>query len=170
MLIRVMIWFIVIAGLAIGGLFLIGPQQIWQTVLGDPDAGRIELDQLQRSGRPNDALIGPADQLTIVPDAETPTFGIPAPALYARLVAAIQEEGVVTWVERDPVGLYARAITYSPRLRFADVNHIWVLPREGQTSAVILYSAAHMGYSDMGKNRERLDGWLQLLQDVPLAP
>lgn len=170
MLMRAAIGLVILAGLAAAALFVIGPQRVWETVAGDPDSGPLVIETIERTGRPNDALLGPADLLPVQPDAETPVYAIPAPALFARLIDAIQEEGAVTWVERDPVGLYARALTFSPRLRFADVNHVWVVPMEGQTSTVVFYAAAHMGYSDMGKNRERLDEWLSLIDDVPRVP
>ena len=157
-------WTIAALVAATATLFLIGPDRLWRTLAGDPDTGRIALEALECTGRPNDALIAPTGWAPFEPDGEPPVFDEPADQLFDRLVAIMAEEPGAVWAERDEAGLYARLITFSPLLKFPDVNHVWVLPAEdGASSTLALYAAAQLGHSDMGKNKERLEGWLARL-------
>lgn len=135
---------------------------LWNKVLGKIDSGPLTLESIERSGKPNDALIGPE---RLKPDAVAPVFIVNPWELWSALLERIDREKV-EWLEKDREKLYARAATYSPGLKFPDINHFWVVPIEEDKSTVAFYAAARLGYSDMGKNRKRLDGWLRLLDDL----
>lgn len=141
---------------------------LWEKLLGGIDSGALPLDQLARTGKPNDALVGPAANQP-EGDAVAPIYAVSATELYATLIERISRTGNMEWLEQDHSALYARAATYSPSMRFPDINHIWALPIEYGTATLTLYAAARLGYSDMGKNRKRLDGWLRLLNDIPMV-
>lgn len=170
---RMVFWIIAILVIAAATLFLVGPATLWQRVAGDPDMGAQTLQTLERTGKPNDALLGPEDALAIPSDAPTPVFAVPPDELFDTLVARIDIAEDIQWVERDTENLYARGITTSPLMQFPDTNHIWVVPvgdNEPHTeSTLVLYSAAQLGQSDMGKNRERMNAWVALIDDVPKA-
>ena len=173
---RMVLWIVAIGSIAAAVFFVVGPGAVWQQVAGNPDLGAQRLESLARTGKPNDALLGPTAALAIAPDAATPVFDIPPVELFDTLITRIDEAGTVMWVESDEAQLYARGITRSPLMAFPDTNHIWVLPVTGENagpateqSTLVLYAAAQLGQSDMGKNRERMDAWLALLDDVPRA-
>ncbi|MBO6673693.1 MAG: DUF1499 domain-containing protein [Rhizobiales bacterium] len=171
---RLLAWIVAILVVAVAAFFVVGPGRVWQQIAGDPDTGPQSLETLERTGAPNDALLGPQDALAVAPDGSTPVFQVPPAELFATLLARIEETNEIRWVERDDDRLYAHGITASPTLQFPDINHIWVLPvatedGEEPRSTLALYAAAHLGQSDHGKNRERLDRWLTLLDDLPRA-
>jgi uncharacterized protein (DUF1499 family) len=168
------VWIFAILLVAVAAFFIVGPGRVWQQIAGDPDTGAQSPETLDRTGKPNDALLGPQDAFAVAPDGSTPVFQVPPAELFATLVARIEEANEIRWVERNDDRLYARGITASPTLQFPDINHIWVLPvatedGENPRSTLALYAAAHMGQSDLGKNRERMDRWLTLLDDLPRA-
>jgi uncharacterized protein (DUF1499 family) len=165
-----LLWLVVLAVVAVGGFFLIGPDRVWTMLAGNPDMGRQTLETLARTGKPNDALIGPASALAIAPDSEPPVYAMPASQLYNQLVGAIGALGTVTWVDQDAQALYARGITFSPTMRFPDTTEIWVIALTPTTSTLVLHARAQLGQSDMGKNRERLIMWLALLDSAPQVP
>lgn len=61
----------------------------------------MNLVTLVRTGKPNDALIGPASALPLPPDAEPPVFAVPAQELYQQVIALVEATGIVTWVEQN---------------------------------------------------------------------
>jgi uncharacterized protein (DUF1499 family) len=160
-------WIIGLLALAILAFFLAGPDRVWQTLTGSADMGPLTLETLMRTGKPNDALIGPASALPVPPDATAPVFAIPAEELFATLISRINSSETITWAEQDSANFYARALTFSPLMRFPDTSQIWVLPVDDTHATLVLYAAAKLGHSDMGKNRERLESWLSLLSDLP---
>ncbi len=167
-------WITAILVVAVAAFFIVGPGRVWQQIAGDPDTGAQSLGSLERTGWANDALLGPHDKMAVVPDASTPVFHVPPADLFATILARIDDDSEVRWVERDDEALYARGVTASPRMQFPDINHIWVLPvatSDGADpgSTLAFYAAAQLGHSDLGKNRQRMDRWLALLDDLPRA-
>ncbi len=162
-------WLIALTLVAIATFFLLGPQRVWQMTVGDPDTGAMSVDNITRTGKPNDALMVPAWARDRPDSTPIPAFAVDADTLYTTLVARLEALGTVTWAEQDATARYARGITFSPGLKFPDINHIWAVEGEDGTSGLFLYAAAQMGTSDQGKNRERLQGWLALLDDLPRA-
>lgn len=160
-------WVFAIVLIAGATFFLIGPQRVWEMTVGDPDMGAMTLDSIQRTGKPNDALFVPPSFASTPDSIVVGTFAVEAGTLYTTLIARIEALGGVTWVEQNADARYARALTFSPMLRFPDTNHIWVTEEGDGTSGLALYAAAQMGTSDVGKNKARLESWLALLDDLP---
>ncbi|MEM6381702.1 MAG: DUF1499 domain-containing protein [Pseudomonadota bacterium] len=158
---------IVVPVVAVVAFFAVGPQTVWRTLAGDPDTGRLALADIARTGKPNDALLAPETATPIPPDRVAPVFAVAAPVLFQTVIDRVEAQSSVTWAEKDPEGLYARAVTFSPTLRFPDVNHIWVVADGDASASIAFYAAAQLGHSDLGKNRQRLETWLGLLDDVP---
>ncbi|MBV6658220.1 MAG: DUF1499 domain-containing protein [Devosiaceae bacterium] len=167
--IRMLAWLMGAILVAIIAFFLVGPERIWRTVAGDPDMGRLETSNIVRTGKPNDALLVPPFAADL-PDTQTiGAYAVPPDELFSTLIGRIEATGAVRWVERDTEGLYARALTFSPVMKFPDTNHIWVVATEDGGSALFLYAAAQLGQSDLGMNRKRLESWVALLADQPTS-
>ena len=164
-----MMWVLAILAVGVIGFFAVGPDRVWRLTAGDPDMGRQTLETLTRTGKPNDALIAPDNAVALTPEAQAPVYAIAPGELFETLLTRIGNTETIEWVERDAEAFYARGVTTSPLMRFPDTNHIWVLPVGDNNATLALYTAAKLGHSDMGKNRERLDAWIALLNDVPTA-
>ncbi len=164
---RMIGWALALTLVLVITIVMVGPQRFWSAIAGDPDLGRQTLATLERSGSLNDALLAPRNAVTADVDDQTPIFALAPEDLYARLIADVDALGTVEWTEQDQANLYARGITRSPLMKFPDTNHIWVLPAGDAQSTLALYAAAQLGTSDLGKNRERLETWLDLLDGVP---
>ena len=167
---RMLAWLLGLALVALVAFLLIGPERVWRTLAGDPDMGRQHLGSIERTGKPNDALLVPPSAAATPGTEVIPAFAVDADTLFSTLIGRVDATGTVRWVERDPEARYARALTFSPVMKFPDTNHIWVVPQEDGTSALYLYATAQLGQSDLGKNRQRLLGWVDLLDDLPHAP
>jgi len=160
---------VVIIAVLVTAFFLIGPQRFWRMTTGDPDMGRQSIDSLQRTGKPNDALFVPAFAEPVEDSTPTDAFAVDADTLFQTVVERIDQTGQVEWVEQDAQARYARGLTFSPTMGFPDTNHIWVVEGPDGTAGLYLYAAAKLGQSDLGKNAERLRGWIELLDDLPRA-
>ena len=169
MLVKGAIGVVVIIAVVVAAFFLIGPQRFWRMTTGDPDMGRQSIDSLQRTGKPNDALFVPAFAEPMPESTSIDAFAMDADALYQTVVERVEATGQVEWVEQDAAARYARALTFSPTMGFPDTNQIWVVEGPDGTSGLYLYAAAKLGQSDLGKNAERLQSWLALLDDLPRA-
>ncbi len=66
--------------------------------------------------------------------------------------------------------LTERYIQRSALLRFPDTIVVRYFDLPGEMSTLAVYSRSQLGYSDMGKNKARVERWLDKLRRiVPLA-
>ncbi|MBO6637425.1 MAG: DUF1499 domain-containing protein [Roseitalea sp.] len=152
---------IALALVATSAFLLVGREQSWRMIAGDPDLGPFDLTAPQRASRPNDALLcTPGLCSAVKTDGDLPVYAMTPEALIAALTAAIEAQPERK--ERvddgaDPNAL--RYVTWTETMRFPDTNQFLAVDRGDGTSGLVAYARAQVGYSDQGNNRARLTRW-----------
>lgn len=128
----------------------------------------INLRDLSRPARPNNALFAPEDvSLSAKADGVTPVFDMTADAL--------MKIACDNWQSLKNVRLEARAdglegrvhfVATTSLLRFKDDVHVEFVDLKNGQSSVIIFSASRIGYSDLGTNRKRVEHWLETLSSA----
>lgn len=128
-------------------------------------AGSWHVDPLTvaRTGKPNDYLAAPPGLTATPPDRAVPVFAETPEALLARFDAiARAAPRVQVVVDGQPSTPWATYVQRSAVFRFPDTISVRAVAVPGGASLVV-YSRARYGYSDLGVNRARVDGWLAQL-------
>jgi uncharacterized protein (DUF1499 family) len=124
----------------------------------------LDFRNLQRSGKPNDALAVPPDWDRADADLRTASFAVPADQLRAAVERVAQSEPRTSLTRRDDAAGQLEFVQRSRIFRFPDTVTVAVYDSGAGTSTLALYSRAKVGYSDMGVNRARLQRWLDRLR------
>ena len=144
------VWLIGVASMASVLVTMIGPDRVRRMLSGD-------------------ILIGPADRLDCSPDAEPPIYDVPADALFGWMLETIGADEGVEWRERDPGALYARAVVYSPVVKFPITAHLFAVPVDKNSSTLVLFATAGMGSYDQNFKRMQVKRWLKEIDTIPRA-
>ena len=153
----------------IAAFLLAGPERIWSLV-GPPDLGPVEFENLVRRTTPNDALACPPGICQAQSDVTPAVYETDAANLRYWFAQVIAAEPRVTAVATDDATMTDRYIQRSALMRYPDtiVVRFFDLP-EGR-STIALYSRSQLGKSDLGVNRARIERWLAKLGEiVPVA-
>ena len=126
---------------------------------GLPTPQLIDLSHIQRPASPNTALAAPAGNEP-APDVVAPVFPVPASRLYAGLIAMAAAQPRTFLAAEYPAVLQAHFVARSAVFNFPDLIAAQVSEAGADHSTLVLYSRSVYGYSDLGVNRRRLDGWL----------
>ena len=109
-----------------------------------------------RTGRPNDYLVGPeGDRAEVVSD-------LPPVELLTRLDAVAMAEPGVTRLAGSTVEGRVTYVQRSRLMGYPDAISVSAVP-EGAGSRLSIYSRSRYGVSDMGVNAARVDRWVAAL-------
>lgn len=119
----------------------------------------LSFANLERTGRPNDALAAPEGYTASHADLVSPTYGVSAEVLFetAREVLAAEPRTRILAVFREErqLALEQRSALFGFR------DSIWVQAVERKDgSSLLMYSRSNVGYWDLGVNRNRIETWL----------
>jgi uncharacterized protein (DUF1499 family) len=142
------------------GLFL--PACGASGVTGLPPPRPIDMSHMERPASPNTALAAPAG-FTPKPDIVTPQYAVPAPRLYAGVLAVAESQPRTFLALDDPTRFQAQFVARSAWLNFPDLIVAQVSPVGPAASTLVLYSHSVYGYGDFGVNRARVTTWLTAL-------
>ncbi len=102
------------------------------------------------------------------PAMTTPIFALPWRRLRDEWTSMIAAEPRVVRVESQ--GRRLVYIQHSPAFRFPDIVTVEFVALGPDRSGIALYSRSRYGRNDFGKNRERVERWLGLLEKAaPVA-
>ena len=151
---RVLIW--IIGG---GAGILIAFSLYVRLVPMDPNQWHVDPIGVQRSGKPNDYLISEGgDQPAVVVST-----GVAETA--AAAFEAIRELPRTTLLAGSVEGGWFTVVSRSRLMGYPDATTVRIEPRE-TGSAVHVYARARYGYSDLGKNSERVALFLKALEQM----
>ncbi|HDZ71768.1 MAG TPA: DUF1499 domain-containing protein [Aurantimonas coralicida] len=160
-------WFVLVAValplLVFGGVFLAGPERVWELFGGPADQGAVDFSTLARRSTPNDALACSPDACDGVTDVELPLYRDPPAALLDRLDAIVLVDSDVARVDDGGRQDYRRYVARTPLLRFPDTIDAEALPGSDGTR-LRLYSRSLLGASDFDANGARLENWTAQLR------
>ncbi|MEL6365867.1 MAG: DUF1499 domain-containing protein [Pseudomonadota bacterium] len=123
----------------------------------------IDFATLERPKSPNTYLVCDVDETAATPDRAAPRYQADPAHLCATLVGIVTSEPRVAEVEADPDGRAYRFTQKTAVLGFVDDIDIAVRPAGEGGAKVLVYSRSRVGWSDLGTNKKRVDGWLARL-------
>jgi uncharacterized protein (DUF1499 family) len=153
--------------IAIGfaGLTFYGWEKLWERVSGPSDLGPVTFLTLQKTPKPNQALVCPTGFCVSAKiDLESPTYALSAQELKQRFINALGNEQQIERVDDAQDELKLRYVQRSKLMKFPDTVRIEFIPIDAERSTLAIYSQSQIGHSDMGVNLERVKRWLKYLQ------
>lgn len=133
---------------------------VWlRAVPDDPGTWHLDPAVTERTGRDNDFLMAPTGTVAAEIDTVAEVKAVaPKDLLFqfdaiarnasrTAVVAGSVDEGMITYVQRSAV------------LGFPDYITVKAV-EAGDGAGLIVWSRSRYGYSDMGVNRARIEGWL----------
>lgn len=127
--------------------------------------GSVDFATLEKTAKPNQALICPEDQCARAePDTFAPIFDVSANELERALLSVLESESDLTRVDDGSDKFSLRFVQRTRLLRFPDTIRIRILPLGEGRSTLAAYSQSQVGQSDLGINRQRLERWLGKLR------
>lgn len=151
------VWRIVKIGLIVVMIGLIGTAIGMRNVSDDTAIWHVDPAATERTGRPNDYLVAPTGRTTATVDRESTVHPLPPEELLFLFDAVAKPTSTVL-----AGSIQDRHITYVQRstvLGFPDYITVKAVEVDGG-AALIIWSRARYGYSDLGVNKKRIDGWL----------
>jgi uncharacterized protein (DUF1499 family) len=153
-----------ILALVFGGLVLaavFGVAYV-RSVEGDPDRWHIDPRNAERTGRPNEFLVVPAENGG--GDMASPVFDMSAETLAERVGDVIATEPRAHRLAGDLSDGFVTYVVRSRWVGFPDYVSILIQPVGEEQSTISIWSRARFGYSDWGVNEARVRRWLEALQ------
>lgn len=150
-------WAPVVLGVALAGVAVLAAAP--RMASDDPATWHVDPAGAQRTGAPNDYLVGPAGATAATPDRTAEARPVPPRELLVafdtvatsaprtRRIAGSPDGGLVTYVQRSRI------------FGFPDYVSAKAVEVPGG-SALVVWSRSRFGYGDFGVNRARVDDWL----------
>lgn len=124
----------------------------------------LDFQTFEKSPKPNCYLVAPAGLCeNAEPDEAAPVFAEPPAALFLRVTTLLGDDPQYKDIETDEEVLRLSAVAVTKVLKFKDDVDIAVLPA-GEGSTLAIYSRSRVGYSDLGKNKKRVEALLATLK------
>jgi uncharacterized protein (DUF1499 family) len=128
----------------------------------------VDPQTVKRGPKPNQFVLRDGDG-----DAESPVFDMSADDLAQVFDDYALSRPRVTRLAGDPQQLWVTYIQRSKWFGFPDYISVRALPAEAGRSALVIYSRARYGGSDLGVNEARIAKWIdglrRILADRPAA-
>lgn len=125
----------------------------------------LDFTTLKLTSRPNQHLVAPEDLCqNAKPHGISPVYPVSPENLFEawqRILEAAPRTRIKTINEP---GLEIEAVQQSVLFRFQDRINFAAFSAGKDRSRLAVYSRSLVGYSDLGANRTRVRGWLELLK------
>ncbi len=165
MIIASIVGLMLVVAITVSALTLYRWENVWERISGNPDLGPITFLTLQKTSKPNQALVCPTGYCVSAKiDLESPTYALSAQELKRRFVNAIESEEQVRRVDDTKDALKLRYVQRTKWLKFPDTIRIEFIAIDAERSTLAIYSQSQIGTSDLGVNLERVKRWLKYLQ------
>ncbi len=121
----------------------------------------VDPQTVKRDPKPNQFLMRAGDG-----DAESPVFDMSADDLAQVFDDYALSRPRVTRLAGDPQQHWVTYIQRSKWFGFPDYISVRIVPVEAGRSALVVYSRARYGGSDLGVNEARITGWVEALRRI----
>ncbi len=162
----------IVVGVFGAGLALVALATAVRVFMSRPDQDRlmprerVDIAALRLPLPQPGFLACPPSYCTAHPEITTPIFVLPWRQLRDDWTTAIAAEPRVVRVETRSQGRRLVYIQHSPVFSFPDIVTVEFAALGPDRSGIALYSRSRYGRSDFGKNRERVERWLRLLEKI----
>jgi uncharacterized protein (DUF1499 family) len=134
---------------------------LWVRVApSDPDRWHADPLAAPRTGLPNDYRVGPPGSADI--DRPVGPYALDPAALALAVDRLAMAGDGAERIAGGPDTLWTTYLHRSPLMRFPDYTSVRVEP-DGEGARLAIHARARFGRSDLGKNRERVENWLEAL-------
>lgn len=123
----------------------------------------VDFSTLELKASPNQYLVCPRDLCVAKPHAPSPVFDASLEELRDAWLRMIARQPRVELLSNDPNEEQYEYQVLTPVIHFPDTVTVRLLPGNEGRSTIAIYSRSHYGYSDLGVNRRRVQGWLEEL-------
>ncbi len=131
--------------------------------VGDVEA--VDFAELKLTENPNQFLMCPPGSCDTDPHAESPVFDVSVEQLRERWREVLAAQPRVELLVEDEEGQQFDYVQRSARFRFPDIITVRFISVSSSQSTLAIYSRSVYGKSDLGVNRERIEGWLDILPE-----
>ena len=132
-----------------------------RSISDNAETWHVDPTSAERTGRPNDYLVAPSGLTSAAPDRTAKVHALPPEELLFLFDAVVRPSSTVLGGSvKDRHITYVRRTTV---LGFPDYVSVKAVEVDGG-SALIIWSRARYGYSDLGVNQKRVDGWLSQIE------
>lgn len=145
------------------GLFVSDRERALEFMFGPMDNSPIDFATLTLTEKPNQFLVCPANFCSADPMVEIGDFPLSVAELQARWQAVIAEAPRVELIAKDEAEQQYDYVQRSDLMRFPDTITVKFISLGEGRSTLAIYSRSHYGYSDLGANQARIEGWLSAL-------
>ena len=131
----------------------------WRLMAGNPDKGAIELQSIERSKHPNDALLctSPLCKSGTKVDKILPAYELSAGEIIQSIDRQIRESGsLYERFDDQSDTTRARYVIWSKVMRYPDTMQFQAITLENGKTGLIAYGRAQVGGYDFGSNFKRL--------------
>lgn len=130
---------------------------------------QVDIAALRPPLPPPSFLACPPGYCAAQPAITTPIFAVSWQQLQDDWTTMVAAEPRVVRVETRSHGRRLVYIQHSPAFRFPDIITVEFVALGPDRSGIALYSRSRYGRNDFGKNRERVERWLGLLEKAAPA-
>lgn len=145
------------------GLFVSDRERALEFMFGPMDNSPINFASLTLTEKPNQFLVCPANFCSAEPMLEISDFPVSVAELRARWQAVIAQAPRVELIAQDEAEQQYDYMQRSDLMRFPDTITVKFISLGESRSTLAIYSRSHYGYSDLGANQARIEGWLSAL-------
>ena len=129
------------------------------------DVESVDFVELKLTDKPNQFLVCPPEFCGTDPHADSPVFDVSVEQLRVRWREVLAAQPRVELVVEDEEGQQFDYVQRSARFRFPDIITVRFISVSPSQSTLAIYSRSVYGKSDLGVNRERIEGWLDILPE-----
>ncbi len=168
-MLRGMWWKVVLIVLGVPAVLYVALASIYGRVgllekaFGPVERAPVDFSTLELKASPNQYLVCPRELCVAKPDATSPVFDASLEELRAAWLRVIGRQPRVTLLSNDSNEEQYEYQALTPVIHFPDAVTVRLLPANEGRSTIAIYSRSHYGYSDLGVNRRRVQGWLEEL-------
>ena len=127
------------------------------------DTAGVDFATLVRPSSPNTYLVCARQRCAAAADEDGPIYAAPAVQLFERVRTLLAAEPRTEVVQEQPELLRLVLVQRSAFFRFPDTITIQVFPLPDGDSTLAIYSQSNYGYGDFGVNKDRVRGWIGLI-------
>jgi uncharacterized protein (DUF1499 family) len=127
------------------------------------DTTGVDFATLVRPSSPNTYLVCPKDRCAAKADEEGPVYATPAAEVFERARTLLSAEPRTDLVQDQPEVLRLVLVQRSAFFRFPDTITVQVFPLPDGGSTLAVYSQSNYGHGDFGVNKDRVRGWIGLI-------
>jgi uncharacterized protein (DUF1499 family) len=124
----------------------------------------VDPTTTERTGRPNDYVVAPAETILTLRDRDAEARDIPAKELLFLFDAVAMNSDRTQIVGGSVQDLWITYVQRSLIMGFPDYISVKAIETD-KGAALVIWSRSRFGYSDMNVNQKRVEGWLAKIGD-----